>query len=76
LRNTAHDYAIRGLRRQADLERKAGHRSIFTRSRQLEPGIDWHQIPLRSSALLNAADGKLLFLVGHSMVGGPDVVGP
>lgn len=76
MKTTGHDYERKGFRRQADLERKAGNRPITTRGRHLESGVDWHQLPMRSSNNLVASDGVFWFVPGYSKVGGPDRVRP
>ena len=63
-----------GLGRASDLNDKDTFRSILTRSRRIEQGIDYSQLPVTSSKTLVRSDGKFFFLVGYSMVGGPDVV--
>lgn len=65
----------RGLRRQADLARKASVRPVITRGRHLE-NQDWEQLPMKSSNILTDTDGAFFFVPGISLVGSTDKVRP
>lgn len=74
-KNVARQLAIKGHRRQSELERKDTFRSVITRGRHLDQ-LDWSQLPVKSSTTLMDTDGLFWFIPGFSIVGGGDKVRP
>lgn len=71
----AHTEMTKGFDRMSDLSKKKTTRPVITRGRHLEEQ-DWHQLPVKSSNTLTDTDGIFFFILGFSIVGGPDRVRP
>ena len=72
MKDTSYEYKRKGLRRQTDLDRKAGLRSPVSRAKRLE-NVDWSQLTLKASVDLGDGDeGVMRFMWGASRWGDGD----
>lgn len=66
---------VDGLRRQIAQERVRGLRPVWMRARRLEEGVDFSHLTVATSESLVNEAGIPFFIIGHSDVGGGDLVG-